>query len=121
MNERRKIGQRELDADLIEAPREAERDHQRGGERIKRARRVIVNGRGGHCAPLIGVRPQRDKRRYAARQCAHSPVISITGVFGVKPAARDAVRIVSATAAPAASPTAPHFSQIKNTTGSALS
>jgi hypothetical protein len=54
-------------------------------------------------------------------QCAQVPLISITGVFGVKPAARDAVLIVSATAAEAASPTAPHFSQIKNTTGSPLS
>ena len=48
------------------------------------------------------------------------PVISITGVFGVKPAAREAVLMVSATAAEAASPTAPHFSQIRNTTGSPL-
>ena len=46
------------------------------------------------------------------------PEISITGVFGVKPAAREAVLMVSATAAEAASPTAPHFSQIRNTTGS---
>ena len=44
----------------------------------------------------------------------------ITGVFGVKPAARDALLIVSATAADADSPTAPHFSQIRNTTGSPL-
>ena len=50
-----------------------------------------------------------------------TPLISITGVFGVKPAAPDAVLIVSATAADAASPTAPHFSQIRNTTGSLLS
>jgi hypothetical protein len=48
------------------------------------------------------------------------PEISITGVLGVKPAARDAVRMVSATAALAASPTAPHFSQMRNTTGSPL-
>jgi hypothetical protein len=46
------------------------------------------------------------------------PVISITGVFGVKPAERDALLMVSATAAAAASPTVPHFSQIRNTTGS---
>jgi len=53
-------------------------------------------------------------------QCAQMPLISITGVFGVKPAAREAVLMVSATAAEAASPTAPHFSQIRNTTGSPL-
>ena len=53
-------------------------------------------------------------------QCAQMPEISITGVFGVKPAAREAVRMVSATAALAASPTVPHCSQIRNTTGSAL-
>ena len=55
---------------------------------------------------------------HAALQCAQMPEISITGVFGTNPAARDAFLIVSATAAEAASPTAPHFSQIRNTTGS---
>jgi len=58
---------------------------------------------------------------YAALQCAQIPEISITGVFGTKPTAREAFLIVSATAAEAASPTAPHFSQIRNTTGSLLS
>src|ERR1041385_1452080 len=59
--------------------------------------------------------------RHAALQCAQMPEISITGVFGEKPAAREADLMVSATAAPAASPTEPHFSQIRNTTGSPLS
>jgi hypothetical protein len=58
---------------------------------------------------------------YAALQCAQIPEISMTGVLGAKPAAREAFFIVSATAADAASPTAPHFSQIRNTTGSLLS
>ena len=53
-------------------------------------------------------------------QCAQTPEISITGVFGVKPAAREAVLMVSATAATAASPTAPQCSQIRNTTRSPL-
>src|SRR6185437_12050237 len=57
---------------------------------------------------------------YAALQWAQMPEISMTGVFGVKPAAREALRMVSATAAAAASPTAPHFSQMRNTTGSPL-
>ena len=52
----------------------------------------------------------------AFRQCAQIPAISITGVFGVKPADFAAERKVSAAAADNASPTAPHFSQIKNTT-----
>ena len=48
------------------------------------------------------------------------PLISITGDFGVKPAARAAEVSVAATAIEAASPTAPQRSQIRNTTGSAL-
>ena len=63
----------------------------------------------------------RGSPAYAALQCAQTPEISMTGVFGENPAAREAFLIVSATAAEAASPTAPHFSQIKNTTGSLLS
>src|SRR3954471_18496142 len=70
-------------------------------------------------------RPSRERSldgcRQAALQCAQMPEISITGVFGEKPAAREADLIVSATAALAASPTAPHVSQIRNTTGSPLS
>ena len=54
-------------------------------------------------------------------QCAQMPEISMTGVFGEKPAAREALLMVSATAAEADSPTAPHFSQIRKTTGSVLS
>ena len=52
-----------------------------------------------------------------ARRCRRfrSPASS-----GVKPAAREADLMVAATAADAASPTAPHFSQIRNTTGSPL-
>ena len=61
---------------------------------------------------------ERFADRHAALQWAQMPEISITGVFGVKPAAREAFLMVSATAAEAASPTAPHFSQIRNTTGS---
>jgi hypothetical protein len=67
------------------------------------------------------VRDSVYKNFYAALQCAQTPEISITGVFGENPAAREALLIVSATAAEAASPTAPHFSQIRKTTGSPLS
>src|SRR5581483_7099958 len=51
------------------------------------------------------------------RQCEHIPVISITGLFGVNPAARQDALSESAAAPPGASPTAPHCSQIRNTTG----
>jgi hypothetical protein len=61
------------------------------------------------------------RRNYTARQCAQMPLISITGVLGVKPAAREAFFTVSAMAAEADSPTAPQRSQIMNTTGSPLS
>jgi hypothetical protein len=61
------------------------------------------------------------KRSQEALQWAQMPEISITGVFGTNPAARDAFLIVSATAADAASPTVPHFSQIRKTTGSCAS
>ena len=60
------------------------------------------------------------EKTYAALQCAQMPEISITGVLGVKPAVREAVLMVAATAALAASPTAPHCSQMRNTTGSPL-
>jgi hypothetical protein len=63
-------------------------------------------------------RGRRQLGIHAALQCAQMPEISITGVFGVKPAAREAVLMVSATAAAAASPTAPQRPQIGNTTGS---
>src|SRR5262249_41264837 len=49
-------------------------------------------------------------------QCVQMPVSSITGDFGVKPAARAAELTVPATAFDDASPTAPQRSQIKNTT-----
>ena len=47
-------------------------------------------------------------------------MISITGLFGVKPALFAAAFRLSATAAEGASPTAPHCSQIRNTTGASL-
>ena len=106
LGHRRNVVDRDFGGDLVEAPGQAQRHHDDRGERIERAD-VMGRGRWGHaCA------------RYAALQCAQMPEISITGVFGVKPAAREAVLMVSATAAEAASPTAPHRSQIRNTTGS---
>src|SRR5213079_3291079 len=53
-------------------------------------------------------------RNYASRQCAHTPVISITGAFGVKPALFAAAFRLTATAADGASPTLPQCSQIRN-------
>src|SRR3974390_1686244 len=72
----------------------------------------------GAASWIAGLDPAMTAPSHAALQCAQMPEISITGVFGVKPAAREAVLIVLATAAEAASPTAPHRSQIRNTTGS---
>src|SRR5262249_7357303 len=51
-------------------------------------------------------------------QGVHAPLISITGDFGVKPAARAADRSFDATSADRASPTVPHCSQMRNTTSS---
>src|SRR5215472_4342440 len=53
-----------------------------------------------------------------SRQCEQMPAISITGLFGTKPAARHECLRASATAAPVASPTVPQRSQMRNTTGS---
>jgi hypothetical protein len=49
-------------------------------------------------------------------QCVQTPVSSITGDLGVKPAARAAEVSVAATSLEDASPTAPQRSQIRNTT-----
>ena len=126
LDQRRNVMDRELHRDLVEAPRQAQHHHDGGGERIERAGYVIGRGGGGgagagHCWSNIWRTIPRQAGLHAALQCAQMPEISITGVFGVKPAAREAVLMVSATAAEAASPTAPHFSQIRNTTGSPLS
>ena len=101
LDERGDLGQRELDGDLIEAPAQAKRDRERGGGRIERpgcGRDVLLH--------------------HAARQCVQIPLISITGDFGVKPAARAADVSVEVTSADDASPTAPQRSQIRNTTSS---
>src|SRR5262249_58514739 len=49
-------------------------------------------------------------------QCVQMPVSSITGDFGVKPAARAAELSVAVTSFDDASPTAPQRSQMRNTT-----
>src|SRR5215467_6812638 len=49
-------------------------------------------------------------------QCVQTPLSSITGDLGVKPAARAAEVRVAATSLEGASPTAPQRSQIRNTT-----
>lgn len=48
------------------------------------------------------------------RQCEQMPAISITGLFGEKPAARDEALSASAAVPPGAAPTAPQRSQIKD-------
>ena len=73
---------RELHRDLVEAPGQAQHDDDGRGQRVERARDVMGGGRSGHCDCFGTLR---------RLQWAHTPVISITGVFGVKPAARDAV------------------------------
>jgi hypothetical protein len=52
-----------------------------------------------------------------SRQWEQMPVISTTGDLGVNPACFAAALRLCPTAADAASPTAPHVSQIRNTTG----
>ncbi len=59
-------------------------------------------------------------RENHARQCLHTPVISITRLFGAKPALFAAAFRLSVTAAEGASPTAPHSSQIRKITGASL-
>src|ERR1700730_19386553 len=55
---------------------------------------------------------------HRSRQCEQMPAISISGLFGENPAARDDALSASAAAAPAASPTAPQLSQMRKTTRS---
>jgi hypothetical protein len=61
---------------------------------------------------------ERDPEFQPPRQCEQMPAISISGLFGENPAARADDLSASAAAPPGASPTAPHFSQIKKTTRS---
>src|SRR5271156_5031824 len=56
--------------------------------------------------------------RHRGRQCEQMPAISITGLLGEKPAARQEALSASAAAPPAASPTAPQCSQMRKITGS---
>src|ERR1700682_5943273 len=56
--------------------------------------------------------------RHRARQCEQTPAISISGLFGVNPAARDDALSASAAPPPGASPTAPQSSQMRKTTRS---
>ena len=104
---------RKLRCNLVEPPGQAQDDNDSGRKRVEWARGGGERGRGGQMR--LG-----SDFGYAALQCAQIPEISMTGVLGTKPAAREALLIVSATAADAASPTAPHFSQIRKTTGSLL-
>ena len=67
-------------------------------------------------APPTSTRPVP---HHPSRQCAQMPVTSITGDFGMKPAARAADVSVAVTSSDEASPTAPQHSQIKNTTSAA--
>src|SRR5437588_9090920 len=67
-------------------------------------------------------RPLRRTEAHAAchqtlPQWEHMPVISMTGAFGMKPARFAAAASVLVTSADGVSPTAPHRSQIRNTTG----
>src|SRR5580692_351895 len=56
--------------------------------------------------------------RHRSRQCEQTPAISISGLLGENPAARDDALSASAAAPPGASPTAPQLSQIRKTTRS---
>ena len=91
LDQRRDIMDRELDRNLIESPDQAKRDSECDRERIKRA------GLGGmlhefssisthrHCAQCrLRQRPPAERKAspHRSRQCAHTPVISITGRLG---------------------------------------
>ena len=65
-------------------------------------------------APVVCAKFRADH----SRQCEQMPAISMTGLFGTKPAARQEALSASVMAPPVASPTVPHRSQIRNTTGS---
>src|SRR5580700_4317085 len=58
------------------------------------------------------------RTRQRSRQWEQMPAISINGLFGVNPAARDDALSASAAAPPGASPTAPQRSQMRKTTRS---
>ena len=108
LDQRRNIVDRELDRDIVEAPAQTKPDSHRDGERVERA------GRGDGCARLCDSMP----RHHRSRQCEQMPAISISGLLGEKPAARDDALSASAAAPPGASPTAPQRSQIRKTTRS---
>src|ERR1700739_3346487 len=55
-------------------------------------------------------------KRQRSRQCEQMPAISISGLFGENPAARDDALSASATPPPGASPTAPQRSHTRKTT-----
>ena len=83
----------ELDRDLIEAPAQAQPDV---SDRERVERRSEVQGRfnfdvwesGSRITPTSCV-DRKCRASIALRQCEQMPAISITGLFGAKPAARD--------------------------------
>ena len=76
LRQRRHVMNGELDRRLVEAPGQADQHHQHHAGGVERPRMACGN---------FSHQGYRD-----ARQCAQTPPISITGAFGVKPAARAA-------------------------------
>ena len=108
LHQRRDIVDRELDRDIVETPAQAKPDRHRDRE----SRRA-----GGTTGRLARPRDSMP-RHHRSRQCEQMPAISISGLLGEKPAARDEALSASAAAPPGASPTAPQRSQIRKTTRS---
>ena len=78
---------------------------------------LLTSARAPGCRQLR-MRAARHTSRSLSSRCVHTPLISITGDFGVKPTARAADLNVVATSVDDASPTAPQRSQIRNSTRS---
>ena len=85
LDQRRNVRQRELDRRLVEAPEQAQEHHQHHAGGVERPACGCAGMRSSTCLDVVN-----GLLRGSARQCAQTPVISITGAFGVKPAARAA-------------------------------
>src|SRR6202000_3214039 len=113
LDQGRNIVDRKLDRDVIEAPPQAKPDGERDREGVERARRWGLC----HFDYVLAMGSDAGVH-HRSRQCEQMPAISMSGLFGRKPAARDEAFSASAALPPGASPTAPQRSQIKNTTRS---
>ena len=79
---------------------------------------MIANASSGRDDGAGGTALSSIPTSHRSRQCEQTPAISISGLFGANPAARDDALSASAAAPPGASPTAPQRSQMRKTTRS---